>query len=415
LLREINRRRRATRWRAVSWSVRIGGIAIVALLAAVAGCGEGTSLLVELTVEEGATVPAGVDVSIFSPRGALVRDRRVATPTLPGWLVVRGLPDADTTVRVVARAGALLGGTRADVRGGRQTAVAVALSTTTGDRDDDGVPDGLDVCPDVPDATQDDADGDGRGDACAGPDAAVPDDGGAASDLAVPIDGGASTCPVAGALLCEGFETAGINRNIWNPGTRNGTVAIDRTRAYRGGGSLKVTVDPTPDVDLGARYSQAQIYEYSTFPQNPLYIRAFLWLDQMPSYLRPSLMVLQQGPAPYAGVMMSYDNPYLEHFSFNWSPRYAAVASAPFPTGRWVCVEWLFRNGSPDAGGSDGELRLWIDGAEVPELALNDIALVPPVSKLGFGVEIVTYPAAAGFSIWYDEIIVSSTPIGCAR
>jgi len=381
----------------------------LAAIAACAGCSGGTSILVELSAEAGAAIPAGVDVSVYAERGALTLGRRVPTPSLPGRLVVRGLPDVDQPVRLVVRGGGLLGGTAVMVRAGQQVEARLTLAASTADVDGDGVPDALDVCPTVADPAQDDTDGDGRGDACATGDAGAPTDGGASG-----VDGGPSRCPVVGALLCEGFEGA-LDTTTWTMGggPAFGTVEIDRTRAFRGGSSLKVSIDPTPPVDLGARYSAAEIFEYDTFPQSPIYVRVFLWVEQMPTRMKPQLLLMQQNPAPYAGMLLDYDNPFLASSTFGYDPPRTGSSATQLPKGRWACVEWMVRNGTPDAGATDGESRVWLDGVELTDLYKTGLTFVPPFGKLGVGTEIVTYPGQPGFSIWYDELVVSATRVGC--
>src|SRR5262249_59407248 len=81
---------------------------------------------------------------------------------MEGWAVAWGWP-GEAVVRVAPRALTMLDG---------------QLGTPpTGDRDGDGVPDGVDNCPDVPNPDQADSEGDGVGDACQKP---PPSDGGVA-------------------------------------------------------------------------------------------------------------------------------------------------------------------------------------------------------------------------------------------
>src|SRR5213076_3647606 len=64
------------------------------------------------------------------------------------------------------------GTVRARVRAGRQTAATLVLGTVPApDSDGDGVSDDIDNCPAVANAGQEDADRDGRGDACSPTDA----------------------------------------------------------------------------------------------------------------------------------------------------------------------------------------------------------------------------------------------------
>jgi hypothetical protein len=68
----------------------------------------------------------------------------------------------------------------------------------------------------------------------------------------------------------------------------------------------------------------------------------------------------------------------------------------------WVCVEALF---DPPHSTFD----IWVDGKEVPDLHRTDWQQ-DPLGSFHFGFEKYAGPDA---DIWYDDIAVSASPIGC--
>jgi hypothetical protein len=155
------------------------------LLLAAAGCSTTpTTLLVLITRSDGNGVSLpSAHVSVFDSSGVVARGD-IVPATLPGSLVVKGLPDVATALRVVVTATTggqpLVGGTRITTQPKKQTRVEVVLDAATADGDGDGVPDTIDDCPTAADPDQVNGAGNGPGDACRS-------DGGVA-DLAMPPD-----------------------------------------------------------------------------------------------------------------------------------------------------------------------------------------------------------------------------------
>jgi hypothetical protein len=65
-------------------------------------------------------------------------------------------------------------------------------------------------------------------------------------------------------------------------------------------------------------------------------------------------------------LMANYDSPDFYSGSGPGSDCWRQAAAVVMPTGRWVCAEWAF-----DGSGDTAAMRLWLDGQEVPSLAVS--------------------------------------------
>lgn len=150
-------------------------LASIASLLLLVGCSDGpTSLLLTITDPTAVTIEP-IAVSVFDPRGALPLQNGVPLQSYsfpgPGKIVIGGL-EGGTKLRVLARRGSapsISATGRVQTRSGEQVTLTLALADqSSADRDDDGIPDDIDNCPDVANETQADGDGNGTGEACEG-------------------------------------------------------------------------------------------------------------------------------------------------------------------------------------------------------------------------------------------------------
>jgi len=131
-----------------------------------------TTVLLRIEAGPGLAAPAELRLSVYSEAGRDVSDERLPPckgscpePELPGEVVLYP-PGSSGSIRVLVRAeakeGTVLGeGTaKVELRAGQQVrATLVIRSGGLPDRDGDGVPDGIDNCPDLPNPTQGPCDG----------------------------------------------------------------------------------------------------------------------------------------------------------------------------------------------------------------------------------------------------------------
>jgi len=229
------------------------------------------------------------------------------------------------------------------------------------------------------------------------------------------------TTPSTGGVS-DGFETqtGSTPSGLWVPGaadcTGTGTATIDRTVAHTGSASLKVT---------GATgYCN---HAFATLNSNLLSLGRTVYARM---FVRHTT-ALPVGHTTFAAFTDDSDGGKDlriggQNRALQWnrssddatlpaqSP--AGVAqSRPLPVNQWTCLEVM-------VNGSAGTADTWLDGVQVPGLhadgtATQDIdgqwygkSWHPSVSKLKLGWE--SYADGAD-TLWYDDVKVSSTRIGC--
>jgi hypothetical protein len=238
---------------------------------------------------------------------------------------------------------------------------------------------------------------------------------------------GAPRCP--GLVLCEDFENPADggrpNPSIWSLRTTPGvTVAVDTTRAARGGKSLRITTPNSP--------SEAYIRESLTYATtgNAFYGRLFYFQKAPgPQNFVHWNIIEATGPQTVNGVNMQafyryggvslggIFNNYL--FQFEHRPResgYMEIGQQETnqiePLGAWVCLEWFF-----DGNATEG--RLWRNGVELPALHATSpykgvSFKMPTFDGLNIGWALYQSPEV-GYEVWIDEVAVDTRRIGCNR
>jgi hypothetical protein len=416
------------------------------------GCGgPPTTVMVDVSLRAGDPSPPQLLVSVYDVHRALVRDRPTTSSALPGKLRIDGLPAAAERLRVVMRGGSPLvsDGQAVNTVAGNQATLALVLSSLTTDTDGDGVPDAVDNCPSVANADQTDTDGDGVGDACpagdggvdlahgldgaldaaldasldgavdlAG-DAAMPAD--LAHDAATPPDlagdlGGMvpSNCPGAGGRVCESFESGSINTTLWSLTQAGMTVTVDGTHVYRGTKAMHVHSDAVPSGGTGGTRKGA--IDTGLSPTiNPMYLRIFVYIDkQVPP--GGNLMDVQGGGPSYTGSVLAYGDgtAWLEVLNYNnTGPHFDQVSmpSQPLSAGTWMCLEVETISDT----GSGGGMNVWFNDSPVGNLSPMGITQLPLYIDAVFGLDFSDPVPAPAVDVWFDEIMIDSQRITCAK
>jgi len=380
--------------------MRVSAVLAALILVSGAACSSETTASVTLSVA-GAASPSAVNVSVFDERRAATLDYRLATPQLPGTFTAR-LPSRASQFRIAVTAeGGLLGATSVRaVAGGQVVAPPIVLRPAGSDAehadpDGDGVATPIDDCPDVANHAQEDADGDGTGDACAtgGPDGGPSGDGGPPP----------SACP-GSFLFCDGFEEGAIDPTRWPialRSTNGGTTAVDSTRSFRGGASLKVTASPSS----GGGFMSVALTETAAVPVFPLYVRLYLYVPTSLAARGPTFLVVSDTNLQPINV---YSRQGLLGVNVNLAPADTIDSTTSLGFGRWSCVELGF-----EPSGGNTAMRLYAsDGNPVLEYTLTG---APRLGSVAIGYQ-ETLPASfPGGEIWIDEIVVDRARIGCAR
>lgn len=228
---------------------------------------------------------------------------------------------------------------------------------------------------------------------------------------------GASRCASSGLLFCEDFEGASFSSKLTVLSAGTGiSASVDAIRAARGNKSWHVIVSPGTGT-----YKQRLLKFTDGLPRTPnvLYTRFFLYLTRNPidvflvwskgvGTVGADTVLVKLGTTGF-GVSDDTELTYDQHY-LTGSGSETTLSSTPVPpVGQWLCVERKL-------DGESGEYRVWIDDVEVSALVVSGGSWVfPVISELDVGVEIYQAETGASYDLFFDELAIDSTRIGCTR
>jgi hypothetical protein len=230
--------------------------------------------------------------------------------------------------------------------------------------------------------------------------------------------GSAAASPCAardGLRFCDDFEALGAGATTFPaPWTTTiigaGTISIDATTpAHSGTRSIKVTGGDADFSTMLTLHATAIL----PAPGGRLFARFYLRLGRPMSDGHNTYVIADPFAKPGTGNNLRLGEDYRMLMYTVMGDAHGALSNQDyfsdgnqpglaFPVNQWTCVELLLDAGKP-------ELAVWVDGAEVPDLHHLDFPL-DSYDCLRFGFEKYAGPGA---TIWYDDVAVGTTRIGC--
>jgi hypothetical protein len=248
--------------------------------------------------------------------------------------------------------------------------------------------------------------------------------------------GGDATSPDCAGLLCEDFESGSIDPQKWNTVMGGGgTMTVQNQVVAHGHYALQVhgQAGPSDWALLVARNVPPALKGTATFG------RAYFWISS-PVTSGHTQMVFAgntgggaaNGPPPFPKLR------YMEvaNIGGGWQLGFDLLDVAPlveevaYPkgqvsTGKWICLEWQFDD-MPD------HITMWLDGMPSGTFDDTDIGYSSPnpIPKPGTGIYDGQSTGIIGgfdtfgfgfhdwhpnkpFDIYYDDLVLSATRVGC--
>lgn len=227
-------------------------------------------------------------------------------------------------------------------------------------------------------------------------------------DLGTPFLGGLSKCRVPpaipGLIDCTGFESGA---GAFLLGAKDGAATIDPGQFARG--QLAALMSVRPNVDGTPANAEASL-EHLTFGKF-VALRAFVFFPEKPP-TNTRLLSIQHQSAPFNGVqfdMLSDARARLTHFPATAESIRLTSGAFAVPIARWACLELQLTIGDP------GLVSLFIDGEIVSDAIDRSSTLDVRPFDLAMGGLYLSNGTPQPFSMWIDELVVASEPIGCER
>ena len=259
----------------------------------------------------------------------------------------------------------------------------------------------------------------------------------------LPVDDSA-VCQTS--LFCDDFEGVAAGAppgGAWTASQNNGTVSVDTTRAFRGTQSVKASTLATAETNATYKVALLGLTQAPVVPvpNGAFYGRMMFYLESAPSTDVHWTIVDATGTVPGQTYSASYryggQHPVLDGTTFVGNQLMANYDTTDFygtpsrgpqtdcykhaqakvvPVGQWTCAEWFF-------DGPNAQMRFWLNGEALPDLSIDrtgdgcvaqDASYTweaPTFSRLDVGWE--SYQADEARSIWIDDVVISSTMVGC--
>jgi hypothetical protein len=257
--------------------------------------------------------------------------------------------------------------------------------------------------------------------------------GGAGDASGVDASDGDGGDPCATALFCDDFESYAEGRppaGQWTAQTNTATIAVDTGEHHSGTKAVRFTTPGT------AAFQSAFIALTSVFPVtgNMFYGRMMFFLEAAPTTSVHWTMIQGSGVVPgqsyhaqyrYGGqlpiaagsqLMANYDTPDSYSGTGPSSDCWNHANGTVVPVGVWSCVEWQFDGGT-------NTMRLWLDRDPIDSLTVAGVGqgcvhqptsyswTAPTFDRLSLGWE--SYQTDDPRTFWIDDVVVSTTKIGC--
>ncbi len=243
-------------------------------------------------------------------------------------------------------------------------------------------------------------------------------------------------------MFCDAFDTYPVGSapaGVWSLTQNGGSVAVDTTHVHSAPNAVKITAAAA----TGFRSAMLvlQNTQFLPTPGNVIYGRMMFWLDSAPEDSVHWTFIDGQGLVPgqqyhavyrYGGqlpitedggfvgsqMMASYDTPdsYDTPAVGPSSDCWLHSDMKPVPVATWACAEWKF-------DGAASTMQFWLDGVEVPDLAMNGTGqgcvnqpatfpwTAPTFERVDLGWE--SYQADDARAIWIDDVAIGTSKIGC--
>jgi hypothetical protein len=218
----------------------------------------------------------------------------------------------------------------------------------------------------------------------------------------------ATLCP-GGTVFCDGFEDEnGSNFPHWS-----GTI-LDNYGGGNANPATLVTIDGNTSC-LGSRAlhahtvgAQQQAFVYRTFGNrpNPLYVRFFFYVTQLPNKPFEMLGFFENG----GDFDTLFFDPAAHQFAFsnNFSTANSS-GTMTLPLHRWMCLE-LTTKLDP----TNGEVALTIDGKSIAGAkGISTERMGHQFANVNVGLIATDAAETGNADIFFDEVAISSSPIGC--
>lgn len=209
-----------------------------------------------------------------------------------------------------------------------------------------------------------------------------------------------STCDIAGALLCETFDTQlPTEYSTWYSGGM--TAAVQDCLVHAGGGALRYRSD-------AFGYVQTRMRLPAPVSAGPLHVRFFAYIPSaltIPDYL--VMFELWQEEAGDEGKISVevIDNGALEVYLTPNDSAHATAGNAVLRD-EWMCIEL-----SLDVASAEGSMALSLNGTRVIE---QSGVVTRPSNALSVAVvESLPSPEATSVDLVIDDLVIATQAIGC--
>jgi hypothetical protein len=250
-----------------------------------------------------------------------------------------------------------------------------------------------------------------------------------------PADSGTPGCA---GLLCEDFESGKIDPGKWDTQISGGTMTVQQQIVAHGKYAMQVhgASGPSDWAQLVAKNVPPELKGTTTFG------RVYFYITPKPLTSGHTEMIFAgnmgtgtaNGPAPFPKLR------YMEVSNINggWQLSFDLLDVGPLveevaypkgqvPTTLWVCLEWEFQD-SPD------HITMWTDGTQIGVFDNTDVAYASPgpIPKPGtplyngkgsdivggfdtFGFGFHDWHPQKPFDLYYDDLVLSTTRVGCLK